>query len=428
MDLHSFLDGITLPDHSLLANCNGSPGLFLEDSPNTSVDSLCGSGSSAFPYEDQLPFGPGGEGELLPALPFMEFSQETRTRGRSAVPGRCRAGPESPAPKSTGKSAKARTAAAMERNRRGARKFRERQKQKFSDLTNRVEMLETELIAMKLCKLKMEADKTEAELQVKEMEKTLTSLQNGHSSQEESEPTERRAEVVDDGPEASVISVPDGPTLAAHEISTLSFTQAFAIYKNYVFALRACLKEMEATGADHHAQLEKLEYLTRDLGILARCMQRTSNVPLWRLYAKQECCPGPSSDLEYEREIMGKLDVSDEQKIALDKSLRKYRSELHALAAERMSLNAVLAKAAVPGKSDSVQKAHGVMWALKGSLAKEPLMTETFLGSCLAILKPIQIALLIVAYFPRTVWPNLFALCSTINPRNGGSATHRLHI
>ena len=55
--------------------------------------------------------------------------------------------------------------------------------QKFSDLTNRVEMLETELIAMKLCKLKMEADKTEAELQVKEMEKTLTSLQNGHSSQ-----------------------------------------------------------------------------------------------------------------------------------------------------------------------------------------------------------------------------------------------------
>ena len=49
--------------------------------------------------------------------------------------------------------------------------------------------------------------------------------------QEESEPTERGAEVVDDGPEASVISVPDGPTLAAHEISTLSFTQAFAIYK-----------------------------------------------------------------------------------------------------------------------------------------------------------------------------------------------------
>ena len=53
--------------------------------------------------------------------------QETKARGRSAVPARCRGGPESPAPKCTGKSAKARTAAAMERNRRGARKFRERQ-------------------------------------------------------------------------------------------------------------------------------------------------------------------------------------------------------------------------------------------------------------------------------------------------------------
>ena len=55
--------------------------------------------------------------------------------------------------------------------------------QKFSDLTNRVEMLETELIAMKLCKLKMEADKTEAELQVKQMEKTLHAMQNGRTSQ-----------------------------------------------------------------------------------------------------------------------------------------------------------------------------------------------------------------------------------------------------
>ena len=42
-------------------------------------------------------------------------------------------------------------------------------------------------------------------------------------------------------------------------------------------------------------------------GILARCMQRTSNVPLWRLYAKQECCEGPSSDLEYEREMLVRL-------------------------------------------------------------------------------------------------------------------------
>lgn len=39
-------------------------------------------------------------------------------------------------------------------------------------------------------------------------------------------------------------------------------------------------------------------------GILARCMQRSSNVPLWRLYAKQEWCEGPSSDLEYEREML----------------------------------------------------------------------------------------------------------------------------
>lgn len=39
-------------------------------------------------------------------------------------------------------------------------------------------------------------------------------------------------------------------------------------------------------------------------GILARCMQSTSNVPLWRLYAKQEWCEGPSSDLEYEREML----------------------------------------------------------------------------------------------------------------------------
>ena len=49
--------------------------------------------------------------------------------------------------------------------------------------------------------------------------------------QEESEPAEQKAEVLDGGIETSVISVPDGPTLAAHDISTLSFTQAFAIYK-----------------------------------------------------------------------------------------------------------------------------------------------------------------------------------------------------
>ncbi len=52
------------------------------------------------------------------------------------------------------------------------------------DLTNRVEMLETELIAMKLCKLKMEADKTQVELHAKQMEKTLSALQAAHSSEE----------------------------------------------------------------------------------------------------------------------------------------------------------------------------------------------------------------------------------------------------
>lgn len=72
-------------------------------------------------------------------------------------------------------------------------------------------------------------------------------------------------------------------------------------------------------------------------------------------------------------------------------------------------------------------QAHGVMWALKGSLAKEPLMTEEFLAGCLAALKPVQIAQLIVAYFPRTVWPDLDAFCSAVLPRNGSSAAHRPH-
>lgn len=72
-------------------------------------------------------------------------------------------------------------------------------------------------------------------------------------------------------------------------------------------------------------------------------------------------------------------------------------------------------------------QAHGVMWALKGSLAKEPLMTEDFLGSCMAALRPVQTAQLIVAYFPRTVWPDLFAFCSAVLPRNGSSTASRGH-
>ena len=44
--------------------------------------------------------------------------------------------------------------------------------------------------------------------------------------------------------EGSIISVPDGPTLAAHEISTLSFTQAFAIYKVIQTSLHWALGRM----------------------------------------------------------------------------------------------------------------------------------------------------------------------------------------
>ena len=54
--------------------------------------------------------------------------------------------------------------------------------------------------------------------------------------------------------------------------------------------------------------------------------------------------------------LQGKLDVGDEQKRALQQAHHKYRSELHAMAAERKSLNVVLAAAAAPGKSDSVKK------------------------------------------------------------------------
>lgn len=35
--------------------------------------------------------------------------------------------------------------------------------------------------------------------------------------------------------------------------------------QNYVFALRACLKEMEVEDSNEYALLEKLAYLTRDL-------------------------------------------------------------------------------------------------------------------------------------------------------------------
>lgn len=88
----------------------------------------------------------------------------------------------------------------------------------------------------------------------------------------------------------------------------------------------------------------------------------------------------------------------------------------------------ILVARMLSGRSHTVSlQAQGVMWALKGSLAKEPLMTEVFLSSCMAALKPVQIAQLIVAYFPRTVWPDLVAICSAVIPRNGRLAANGAH-
>ena len=87
MDLHSFLGldlpaPIPMPHHTLYPNGHGLLGdccgpAFLDDSPNTSVDSLCGSGSSAFPLEGEL-----GENLLLPydkrSTPSMAFLEHTQ--------------------------------------------------------------------------------------------------------------------------------------------------------------------------------------------------------------------------------------------------------------------------------------------------------------------------------------------------------------
>ena len=87
MDLHSFLGldlpaPIPMPHHTLFPNGQGLLGdccgpAFLDDSPNTSVDSLCCSGSSAFPFEGEL-----GEDFVLPydkkhapSMAFPEHSQ-----------------------------------------------------------------------------------------------------------------------------------------------------------------------------------------------------------------------------------------------------------------------------------------------------------------------------------------------------------------
>jgi len=85
IDLHSFLGldcPAPMPHQSLLPNGHGLLGDycgpdFLDGSPNTSVDSLCGSGSSAFPFEGEL-----GDNLLLPCdkrstprMAFLEHSQ-----------------------------------------------------------------------------------------------------------------------------------------------------------------------------------------------------------------------------------------------------------------------------------------------------------------------------------------------------------------
>lgn len=79
--------------------------------------------------------------------------------------------------------------------------------------------------------------------------------------------------------------------------------------------------------------------LLQKLNIVLHCLQEAAC-----LYVRQIAGP------------QGKLDVTDEQKRALQQALQKYRGELHALASERRSLNAVLAQAAAPGKPDSVKK------------------------------------------------------------------------
>ena len=87
MDLHSFLGldlpaPIPMPHHTLFPNGHGLLGdgcgpAFLDDSPNTSVDSLCGSGSSAFPFEGEL-----GEDIVLPydkkSAPSMAFPEQSQ--------------------------------------------------------------------------------------------------------------------------------------------------------------------------------------------------------------------------------------------------------------------------------------------------------------------------------------------------------------
>ncbi len=67
-------------------------------------------------------------------------------------------------------------------------------------------------------------------------------------------------------------------------------------------------------------------------------------------------------------------------------------------------------------------KAHEAMWALKASLAKEPRYTEAFLSACMRVLTALQTAKLIVAFFPRTVWPDFSTICASIALDAGDSS------
>jgi len=65
------------------------------------------------------------------------------------------------------------------------------------------------------------------------------------------------ASVSGGGIEGSIISVPDGPTMTAHEINTLSFTQAFAIHK----VLPNHLTWRDASLAHSHFGTPSISYL-----------------------------------------------------------------------------------------------------------------------------------------------------------------------
>ena len=98
--------------------------------------------------------------------------------------------------------------------------------QKFADLANRVEMLETELIAMKLCKLKMEADKTSVEEHARQMEKTLATLQGTAAESAEVCVALQSGALLALHMHASSSPVLRGPSVTRHRLSLVKQDQA----------------------------------------------------------------------------------------------------------------------------------------------------------------------------------------------------------